>query len=159
MDFLIKQSPFSWTEGYDIYDVNGDVLYCVRGNRFSIGHQLHVYDDRTGEEVGSIRQKRFSLLPSFEIRLFGQSMGSLRKGLSFFRTKYQIDFYGWSAQGDFGEWDYRVLDGSRLVVTASQKEFPWGDTYQISIEDPKDEIPGLLLALAIDAANCTDDSD
>ena len=37
-----------------------------------------------------------------------------------------------------------------------QKEiFHWGDTYVIEILDPKDEIMALMLAIAIDAANCT----
>ena len=41
------------------------------------------------------------------------------------------------------------------VVHISKKPFHWGDTYVIDILDPKDEIMALMLAIAIDAANCT----
>ena len=33
--------------------------------------------------------------------------------------------------------------------------YPWGDTYAIDINDPADELDGLMLVIAIDAANCT----
>ena len=36
-----------------------------------------------------------------------------------------------------------------------QKPLHWGDTYVIDFLDPKDELMGLMLVLAIDAANCT----
>ncbi len=41
------------------------------------------------------------------------------------------------------------------MIHISKKLFTWGDTYAIDIADPEDEIDGLLLVLAIDAANCT----
>lgn len=158
MELLIKQRVFSWTDAYDIYDANGDPRYYVRSKFFSLGHQFYVYDDRTDREVGSIHQKLFSLMPTFEIRLFGQSMGFVRKKLTFFSQKYHVDYFGWDAEGDFLGWDYRVKDGERTVMTISQKLLSWGDTYLLNIAKPTDEIPGLLLALAIDAANCTEDN-
>lgn len=159
MELLIKQRVFSWTDTYDIYDAAGEVRYFVKGKFFSLGHRLYVYEEATGKEVGSIHQKLFRLMPTFEIRLFGQNMGSVRKKLTFFSQKYHVDYFGWNAEGDFLGWDYRVTDGSRTVMTISQKLLSWGDTYRLCIENPRDEVPGLLLALAIDAANCADDND
>ena len=44
---------------------------------------------------------------------------------------------------------------SSAVVHVHKKILSWGDTYAIEFDDPKHEIPALLLVLAIDAANCS----
>lgn len=40
-------------------------------------------------------------------------------------------------------------------MTITKELFHWGDTYVIDFQNPEDEIPGLLLVIAIDAANCS----
>lgn len=60
-----------------------------------------------------------------------------------------------NSEGDFLAWDYDVYEECCAVVHISKKPFHWGDTYVIDILDPKDEIMALMLAIAIDAANCT----
>ena len=45
MRLLIKQRVFSWTDSYDVYDENENPKYFVKAEFFSLGHQLHVYDD------------------------------------------------------------------------------------------------------------------
>ena len=63
-----------------------------------------------------------------------------------------MDFCGWSIEGDFFEWDYRIVDGSgRGVATVSKELFKWTDTYSIDIHQPEDALPALMLVLAIDA--------
>lgn len=57
MGLYIRQRIFSWTDSYDVYDESGEARYEVRAEFFSLGHQIHVYDKRTGQEVGSIREK------------------------------------------------------------------------------------------------------
>ena len=47
------------------------------------------------------------------------------------------------------------LPKASRLVHISKKPFQWGDTYVIDIVDPKDEVMALMLAIAIDAANCT----
>lgn len=42
------------------------------------------------------------------------------------------------------------------VIHISKEIWHWGDTYVINIADPRDELMGLILVLAIDAANCTE---
>ena len=61
----------------------------------------------------------------------GHSCGIIKKKFTFFHPQYELDYNGWHVEGD------------------------WGDTYVIDFLDPKDELMGLMLVLAIDAANCT----
>ena len=157
MQLLIKQRIFSWADTYDIYDETGEVRYYVKGKVFSLGHQIHVYEKRSGQEVGSIHQRLFSFTPTFEIVINGQVRGTIRKEFTFFRPRYNVDYLGWDVEGDFFSWDYRVTNGGLEVMSISRELFTWGDTYVLRYRQIVDELPGLMLVIAIDAANCDDD--
>lgn len=154
MKLLIKQRVFSWTDTYDVYDENGGKKYFVKAEFLTLGHRLHVYD-AAGSEVGLIREKRMTLLPVFEIETGGAVRGRIEKRFTFFKPKYEVDFNGWRAEGDFLGWDYDVYSGCSAVLHISKQLLHWGDMYAIDIVNPADELMGLLLVIAIDAANCT----
>lgn len=154
MRLLIKQRVFTWSDKYDIYDEAGNAKYFVKGEVFSFGHQLHVYD-AFGNEIGQIHQKLFTFTPTFEIVIGGRTYGTIHKRFTFFSNKYDIDFNGWYVEGDFLGWDYDVYGGGRPIIHISKQLFQWGDTYVIDFENPQDELMGLLLVVAIDAANCS----
>ena len=44
-----------------------------------------------------------------------------------------------------------------MQLLIKQKVFSWTDTYVLEYSDYRDELPGLLLVIAIDAANCGND--
>ena len=127
MELLIKQRVFSW---------------------------IHVYDTQTGRELGSIHQRLLTFLPAFEVVLNGRTVGSVRKRFSLLFPRYDVDYRDWSVEGDLLNWDYEVTRGSETVMTISKELLHWGDTYTLRYQNPADELPGLLLVIAIDAANC-----
>lgn len=155
MKLLIKQRVFSWTDSYDVYDEDGNKKYFVKAEFLSLGHRVHVYN-ALDEELGLIRQKIITMLPAFEIDIAGRYCGRVQKRFTLFRPKYEIDFNGWRAEGDFLGWDYDVYSGCSSVVHISKELFHWGDTYVIDIANPEDELMALMLVIAIDAANCSD---
>ena len=154
MELLIQQRVFSWTDSYDVYDESQQAKYFVKAEFLTLGHQIHVYDKTTGREVGSIHQHFPTLMPQFDIVAGGQVLGTVRKRFSLFYPSYDVDFRGWSVNGNFFGWDYQVMSGERTVMTISKELLCWGDTYTLKYTNPADEIPGLLLVIAIDAANC-----
>ena len=154
MRLLIKQRVFSWTDSYDIYDESGNKKYFVKAEFFTLGHRLHVYD-MAGREVGMVREHVMSLLPVFDIEVEGVLQGSIQKKFTLFCPKYEIDFNGWRVEGDFLGWDYDVYSGCSTVIHISKEILSWGDTYVIDIADSNDELMGLMLVIAIDAANCS----
>lgn len=154
MQLLIKQRVFSWTDKYDIYDGNGDVRYFVKGEFLSLGHRLRIYD-ASGNEVGLVKQKLLTILPVFELEQNGQVIGRVERRFTMFKPKYDVDFRGWRAEGDFLQWNYEVWQACSMVMRITKKLLSWGDTYVLDIADPADELHGLMLALAIDAANCS----
>ncbi len=153
MKLLIKQRVFSWGDTYDIYDEAGNVKYVVKAELFAFGHQLHVYD-ALGNEVGQINQKLLTLMPQFEITVEGRMRGTIKKQFTFFVPKYDIDYNGWHAEGDMLGWNYEVYSGHRAIMHVNKQWLSWGDTYTIDIVDERDELEGIMLVIAIDAANC-----
>lgn len=155
MQLYIKQRVFSWNDCYDVYDETGEARYEVKAEFISLGHRIHVYDKRTGRELGSIHEKLLTLLPQFEIVMDGRIQGKVRKQFSLFVPRYEVDFRGWQVEGNLMGWDYQVTRNGREVMSISKELFHWSDTYVLRYSNPADEMPGLLLVIAIDAANCS----
>ena len=155
---LIKQKVFSWTDTYNVYDASGNPTYFVKADLFTIGHRIRVYDNATGQEIGLIQEKLFRILKEFEISINGVPQGIIKKEWSFFRPKYNIDYRGWRLEGDFLQWNYSIFEHSRCVVHISKQLFRWGDTYVLDIENDMYELPALMVAIAMDAAKCSDQS-
>lgn len=154
MKLLFKQRFFSWFDSYDIYDENGNSVYTVEG-QLSWGHCMKVFN-ASGEEVGMLQEKVLTFLPKFEIYLFGSYAGCIKKEFTFLKPVFDIDYNGWHVQGDFWEWDYKIIDASgRSVATVSKELLNFTDTYSIDIREPKDALATLMLVLAIDAEKCS----
>lgn len=155
MKLLIKQKVFSWTDSYNVYGEDGNERYFVKAKFLALGHQLHIYD-ANNNEIGIIQQKLFTLLPTFEIIIENRVVGRIRKKISFFKPKYEVDFNNWYVEGNFLGWEYDVYCGGNNVIHITKELFHWGDTYVIDFSNPSDELAGLMLVIAIDAANCTE---
>ncbi len=156
MKLLFKQRMFSWFDSYDIYDESGKTLFTVEG-QLAWGHCLKVYD-ASGREVGTVKEKLLTLLPQFEIYLGDTYAGCIRKEFSFFTPKFTIDYRGWDVDGDFFEWDYRIMGSAGMEVAVVTKElFNWTDTYVIDVKNMADALDALMLVLAIDAEKCSRD--
>ena len=85
-----------------------------------------------------------------------QYIGCIRKEFTFLRPKFTVDCNGWQVEGDWFEWDYRILNGAgQVVATVSKELLNWTDTYVIDIADPGEALGVLMLVLAIDAEKCS----
>ncbi len=152
MRLLFKQRFFTWFDSYDIFDENGATVYTVEG-QFAWGKCLHILD-RAGVHVATLKQRLFTFFPTFDLYLWDEEtlLGSITKEFSFFRPSFDIDYMGWTAEGDWFEWDYEIFDPAGDSVASVSKElFNFMDTYCMDIRDPKDALHVLLLVLAIDA--------
>lgn len=158
MKLLIRQRVFSWTDTYDIYDEWENPCFFVESEFFTLGHQIHVNDVGTGQEVGSVHQKLFALTPQFELVIGGMDMGYIRKEFTLFRPRYHLSMNGWQVQGDVFGWEYDVVDqGGHCIMHITKELFHWGDTYVLDIPEARNGVLCLLIAIAIDAANCDND--
>ena len=150
MRLLFKQRVFSWFDSYDIYDESGNTVFSVEG-RFSWGKKLEIHD-ASGKQLGTLKQKPFSFLPTFDIYLGDSYIGQVQKEFTFFKPSFHINCNGWRVDGNMWEWDYSIYDArNSLVASVSKELFHWADTYVIDVFDPGDAVSALMVVLAIDA--------
>ena len=158
MKMLFRQRFFSWFDSYDIYDEAGNVLFTVEG-KLAWGHRLHILDSR-GQHIGTVQERIFSFLPRFELYEGDRQVGTITKEFTFFQPRYTLDCRGWEIDENWMGWDYRITDGTGTVVATAEKQlFHWTDTYVIDVVFPSDVLHALMVVLAIDAANCSNNSD
>ena len=149
MRLIFKQRFMTWLDSYDIYDEAGNTVYTVKGE-WSWTKLLHIRG-ANGGYVGSIRKKGWTWRPAFEIYVGPDYVGQIRRTGSFGQPRYDIDFRGWQAVGDFMGFDYAISDRAGNPVAIVSKElFKLTDTYFIDVADPDDSLYALLLVLAID---------
>ncbi|MBR2294849.1 MAG: LURP-one-related family protein [Clostridiales bacterium] len=155
---LIKQRVFSWTDSYNVYDEGAEPKYFVKADLFSIGKRIRIMDRSSGEEVGMIHQRILTMFKTYEIYLYGQYQGVIKRRLSFFTPNYDIDYRNWTLRGDYFHWDFDIFEGSLRIANISKKLLSFGDTYVLQTARDEDELPALLMAIAMDAAHWSDDN-
>lgn len=155
MKLYFKQRFFSWFDSYDVFDGEGNTLYRVKG-QLAWGHKLNVYDPE-GNYLGTLKEKVFVLTPTFEVYLGKQYIGGIRRRFfTLIKAKYDIDYNGWYAEGNFLEWDYKIFNSDGSVAAAISKQlFHLTDVYTIDVADPCDALCALMFVLAIDAEKCS----
>ena len=157
MKLYLKQKVFSWHERFYVKDETGNDRFSVEGEILSWGKKLHIYDlyDR---EVAFIRQKVSSFLPRYFIEINGQVVCEIVKEMTFLKQKYRLEGLSWRVAGDFWAHEYSLDDGGKQIMTMSKKWATWGNSYELDIGDPDDEVLCLCVTLAIDCAMDITDS-
>lgn len=149
MKLYIKQKVFSWGDRFTVKDTSGRDRYYVEGEVFSWGKKLHVYD-MNGSEVAFIKQEVFSFMPRYYVFVQGQQVAEIVKEFTFFFPKYSIQGLGWNIEGRFTAHDYQIYKSGHPIVTISKEWMTWGDSYELDIVNPQDEIIALAVVLTID---------
>lgn len=158
MKLIFKQRFFSWFDSYDVYDEKDELVYKVSGQP-ALTHTLEVCD-RKNVIQAVLKQKLFSFLSRFDILIGGETTGTITRNFSFLKPSFSVDAGGWKVEGDFWEWNYRILSPSGALIAQIEKQiFRLTDTYTIDIKDDKDALMVLMVVLAIDAARCSDGKD
>jgi len=156
MKLYIKQKVFSWRDRFAVKDESGADRYFAQGEIFTWGRKLHVYDAQ-GNEAAFIRQKVMAWMPRYFIEMNGVTY-TMKKEFTFMRPKFTIDGVNWQMSGDFWAHEYEVSDGSAAVMSMSKQWFTWGDSYQLDIPDPRNELLCLCVALTVDCMKADEDA-
>jgi len=149
MKLYLKQKVFSWRDRFFAKDENGNDRYAVEGEIFTWGKKLHVYDVN-GKEAAYIRQKVWAWRPRFFVEIDGCVVCEIVKEFTFFKPSYRLEGLSWRLDGDFWAHEYSLTDGGRVIMRLSKKWFTWGDSYELDISNPRDELLCLCVALAVD---------
>ncbi|OJU09479.1 MAG: hypothetical protein BGN88_10170 [Clostridiales bacterium 43-6] len=79
-------------------------------------------------------------------------MATVVKDFTFFRQSYHVEGLPWQMEGDFWAYDYVMYDGQFEIMRMKKAWFTWGDSYELTIYHPQNEILCLSVALAVDCA-------
>ena len=157
MKLYIKEKVFSWGDKFTVKDESGRDKYVVEGEVFTWGKKLHVYDMQ-GKEVAFIKQEVWSFMPRFYVFVGERQVAGIRKEFTFFFPKYAIDGLGWEIDGSFWEHEDEIRKLGRPIVTISKEWMTWGDSYELDISNPQDEIVALAVVLTIDCVMASQSS-
>ena len=149
MKLYIKEKVFSWGDKFTVKDEYGNDKYFVQGEVFSWGKKLHVYDN-VGREVAFIKQEIWSFLPRYYVSCGDEQIAEIKKEFSFLFPRYSIQGLGWEIEGKLMAHDYEIIKNGHSIVSIRKKWMTWGDSYELDIANPEDEIVALAVVLTID---------
>ena len=149
MKLYIKEKVFTWGDKFTVKDEYGNDKYYVEGEVFTWGKKLHVYD-MTGYEVAFIKQEVWSFLPRYYVFCGDEQVAEIKKEFSFLFPRYSIEGPGWEIEGKFMAHEYEIQQNGNPIVSIQKEWMTWGDSYELDIADPKDEIVALAVVLTID---------
>ena len=154
MKLYRKEKVFSWGDKFTVKDAYGEDKNIVEGEVFTFGKKLHVYD-KHGREVAFIKQEVWSFLPRYYVFCGDRQIAEIKKEFTFLFPRYTIDGLGWEIDGSFMAHDYQITKQGRKIVTISKEWMTWGDSYELDIADPADELVALAVVIAIDCVTET----
>ena len=149
MKLYIKQKVFTWGDQFTVKDERGEDRYYVEGEIFSFGKKLHIYN-MAGREVAFIKQEVWKFMPQYTVFCDGREVATIRKEFTFLFPRYVIDGLGWEIDGSFMAHDYEITEAGKTIVSINKEWMTWGDTYELDIADPGNEVMALAVVLAID---------
>lgn len=149
MKLYIKEKVFSWGDKFTVKDEYGNDRYYVEGEVFSWGKKLHVYD-MEGNKVAFIKQEVWSFLPRYYVFCDDKQVAEIKKEFTFIFPKYSIEGLGWEIEGRFMAHDYEITQSGRTIVSIRKEWMTWGDSYELNIRNPENEIVALAVVLTID---------
>ena len=155
MKLLFRQKMFSVLDSFDVYGEDGNIAYKVR-SELALSHKLKIFSPQ-GDELGVVHEKIISITPTFELYERGKKIGGIKKKLfKLFGSEYSIDSLGWTAKGNFTEWNYSINDSNgNLVATIGKQLLNLTDTYVLDIVNPQQALHVLMFVIAIDAEKCS----
>jgi uncharacterized protein YxjI len=145
----MKQKVFSLKDRFTIVNEYGEVCYTAEGEFWTFLKRLHIYDHE-GNEAACLQQV-FSFMPKYEVIVNNHMIAVVKKKFSFPRSEYEIEGLDWHVDGGWHEHEYEITNDSRVIVSVHKEWMSWGDSYEIDVKDPLDEVNALAVVLAIDA--------
>ena len=150
MKLYIKQKVFSWRSRFTVTDEAGSIRYSAAGELLTFGRKLHVTDS-AGRERLFVKEKIWSFLGRYELWIDGACAATIRREFTLFRPRYTFEGTNLTITGNFWEHDYTFFMDGTPVGSVRKAWFTWGDSYELTVNDPQLELLLLGAVLVIDS--------
>jgi len=125
--FHIDEKWFSLGGTCYITDEVGLKLLKATGKILTVGLDMDVYCCSSGQQVGRLTHKLFSLMPEYHIHQYGRMVGKVKKKLAFFQEVFYFDLLDlgveYTCKGDLFGCEFTIICGQKLIATVSKKCF------------------------------------
>lgn len=151
MRYLVRQKIFSIRDKFTIKDESDNDVYYVESQLLSFGKKLRIYDLQENE-LSYIEQQLFRFMPEYNIYISGQPVTTIKKRFALFKNDFEISSSSgeYAVEGDFFAHEFSIYRNGNLIGGVSKKLFSFTDTYGVDVEDEKDPLTTLALAIVID---------
>lgn len=160
--YILIQDKTKVNETYKILNQNGIIKYLVKGNFFSIKHDLSLYDYTGNKKIGGVKEQLISIrLPiSFEknpkdynLFLGNKFVGKIKSRYSVSKHKYICSFNkNWRIVGNMSGSCYKLYENEVVLMELKKQIAIHEDIYFIDVLDVDNELICILIALAIDCS-------
>ena len=150
--FQMREKLVSIGDDAWIDDEQGERVYKVDGKALRM-RQTFVLEDRSGNEVARIQEKKLSVRDKIKIERGGRTVATVHKALVGIRDRFAIDVDGgedMKAHGNVLDHEYEIKRGDDVVAKISKKWFRVRDTYGVEVAAGEDDALVLALTVAID---------
>lgn len=151
MRYIVRQRIFSFGDSFNITDEFERPIFQVQGKVFALGNKLNIYD-MAGNHLIYIEQKLFKFLPEYYIYRGDAQVAKIKKQLTFFKSKFDIEsVYGrFEMDGDIFSYNFNIYKDGRQVASVSKKFISFSDTYSVDIVEGESHEFILALVIVID---------
>ncbi|MDP4177770.1 MAG: LURP-one-related family protein [Bacillota bacterium] len=151
MRYQVRQKIISIGDSYSIKDEMNNDKFSVKSEVFSFGHKLYL-TSLTENETAYIEQKLLNFLPTYNIYLNGNYAARMRKELTFFTPRFEIESVlgNYSITGDILSHDFEILKNNIPVAQVSKAWISLSDTYGVDISDSENQAFILSLIIILD---------
>src|SRR5215204_3803950 len=146
--FQMRADLMSIGDDYWIEDEAGNKAFHVDGQALRV-RDTWVLQDSAGHEVACIREKKLTIRDKIKIEYPGGE-ATVRKKLLGIGEQYHVEVEGGgdlTVKGDIVGHEYKVKRDGDKIAEISKKWFRVRDTYGIEVDDDRDTV--LLLAVAV----------
>ncbi|MGY3779413.1 LURP-one-related/scramblase family protein [Isobaculum melis] len=145
----IKQKIFSLAGKFTVKDADGQDKYFVEGSLMKIP-KMFTIKDINNQTIGTITKKTFSFQPKFFVEVAGEEILTIKKKVTFLKSKYEIESNEISIQGDWLSKNYEVTHQGKTIAIISEKWWATSDTFEVDIKDEAFEHLIISIVIAID---------
>jgi uncharacterized protein YxjI len=147
--YTLREKLFSIGDDYWIETDDGDRAYKVNGKALRFRQTL-VIENRSGEELFTIREKKLSVRDKMEIERDGNTVATVKKALIGIRDRFSIEVeHGsdLSAKGNFLDHEYEIERDGAKAAEISKRWLRVRDAYGIAVAPAQDD--ALILAITV----------
>ena len=138
-------------EEYEVLE-NKTVKYTAKKKLLAAGADFDIFD-AMGNKVGLVDQKVLNMVKTFDLTINGQKVGTVKKKFPALTKDMNYDARGWKLDGDALGMSFKFTDAAKSVyATVKKKVIAVGDTYEIVVADPADELLVVALTIVLDEA-------